>query len=395
MKLLLAIIIFLATITTIAVVTSSNHQKMDLEQYKKISILQIDNGLIVGEIAFKAYFDNEIYNDSDGIKIIIKNRKNGIIYETISDKNGLFYLKSSDSGVYEIVQLELQKSTDKYLLSYILILDLFFEKQDGKINNLGKLDWSFADSKHNIKHSQDYYMTKIRFETLYDIINGIWVETPLSENAPVFDTRDIDYENWDIEFLDTARDAKYLTPVEKDVILEMNKVRSNPKKYADLYIKPRLEYYDGNTYFPPNKMPIETMEGAKAAQECYESLSKMSRLQPLIPSRGLWQAARDHASDQSNTGGVGHDGSDGSTPFDRIKKYGTYAEAGENIAYKPNTGREIVIGLLIDDGIPSRGHRNNIMHKEYNHVGAAVNSHKKYGVICVIEYAKGFVSNSR
>ena len=53
---------------------------------------------------------------------------------------------------------------------------------------------------------------------------------------------------WDLASLDTARNAPYLNDVEKDVILEMNKVRSDPKKYAELYIKPQLKYYSGNRY---------------------------------------------------------------------------------------------------------------------------------------------------
>ncbi|MDR0408322.1 MAG: CAP domain-containing protein [Campylobacteraceae bacterium] len=393
MKFLSTIIIFLITIITVSVIVSSNEQKTDLLKSQTVLISRTDT-LAVGQIIFRADFGNEIYTDSEGIKITVQNSKNGITHETISDKDGLFYLKDLSDGLYEIIQFELKKSTDKYILSYTLMLELFFEVRSGKINNLGKIDWNFDKKEHDIKYSREYFVTKIKFETQHNAADSEWTDTVLSENAPVSDKRDMDDENWDAALLDTARDATYLTPVEKDVILEMNKVRSNPKKYADLYIKPRLQYYsENNMYSPPGKMPIKTTEGVKAAQECYEVLSKISPVQLLIPSKGLWQAAKDHASDQSKTGEVGHDGSDGSSPFDRIKRYGTYKMAGENIAYKPNTGREIVVGLLIDDGVFSRGHRDNIMHKEYNHVGATLNSHNKYGVICVIEYAKDFISN--
>ena len=53
---------------------------------------------------------------------------------------------------------------------------------------------------------------------------------------------DPDAANWDIAALDTAADVDYLSPAEKDVILEMNKVRVDPKKYAELYIQPILQY---------------------------------------------------------------------------------------------------------------------------------------------------------
>jgi uncharacterized protein YkwD len=51
---------------------------------------------------------------------------------------------------------------------------------------------------------------------------------------------------------------------------------------------------------------------------------------------------------------IGHIGSDlESTPFDRIKKYGTgFGHQGENIAYAPFfTGEGIVMGLFVDDGV--------------------------------------------
>jgi hypothetical protein len=50
-----------------------------------------------------------------------------------------------------------------------------------------------------------------------------------------------DAANWDISALDTAAAMDYLSSAEKDVILEMNKARSDPKKYAELYIKPMLQ----------------------------------------------------------------------------------------------------------------------------------------------------------
>ncbi|MDR0579139.1 MAG: CAP domain-containing protein [Campylobacteraceae bacterium] len=390
MKIILGILLFLTAVFII----SLNLQKQPSNQLKSIIISQNDT-LAIGQINFKTDFDNKTYNDNEGIKIIIQNNKNGITYETFSDENGLFYLKNLDSGIYKIIQLELKKNTNEYVLSYTLILNLFFEVKEHMINNLGNINWNFEDKNHDMKYSKDHFITKIRFQTQYNATDKEWTEAILSENAPIADKRENNHEDWNLALLDTAKDVKYLTPIEKDVILEMNKVRSNPKKYADLYIKPMLSYYNSNIYSPPDKIPVKTAEGIKAAKECYDVLSKMSPVQLLMPSKGLWQAAKDHALDQSKTGEVGHDGSDGSTPFDRIKRYGTYLTAGENIAYKPNTGREIVIGLLIDDGVLSRGHRDNIMHKEYNHAAAAINTHKKYGVMCVIEYAKNFVSNYR
>ncbi|MDR0763142.1 MAG: hypothetical protein LBF01_01415, partial [Bacteroidales bacterium] len=60
---------------------------------------------------------------------------------------------------------------------------------------------------------------------------------------------DPDTANWNIETLDAAKDVDYLSAIEKDVVLEMNKVRTDPKKYAKLYIRPRLKHYSGKDYY--------------------------------------------------------------------------------------------------------------------------------------------------
>jgi uncharacterized protein YkwD len=205
---------------------------------------------------------------------------------------------------------------------------------------------------------------------------------------------DADAAHWDMESLDTARDVEYLSAVEKDVVLEMNKVRSDPKKYAEQYIQPELRYYNGNRYSKPGQTTIQTQEGKKAVEACIAALSKMKSVPPLKPELGLSLGARDHTADQGKTGKTGHDGSDRSTPFTRIKRYGTgYTAAGENLAYGSTTGREIVSQLLIDDGVPSRGHRTNIMSKDFDQTGVSFGKHPQFRTACTITYAKGYVSN--
>lgn len=80
---------------------------------------------------------------------------------------------------------------------------------------------------------------------------------------------------WNIKSLDTARNVDYLSDFEKNVILEMNKARTNPKQYADLYIVPRLENFDGYNYIEkrmsaagPYNWTIRTQEGPAAVKEC-------------------------------------------------------------------------------------------------------------------------------
>ena len=72
-------------------------------------------------------------------------------------------------------------------------------------------------------------------------------------------------------------------------------------------------------------------------------------------------ACVDQVKDTGSKGVTGHNGTDGSTPFTRMKKYGSYGgTAGENISYGKTDANAIILQLYIDDGVPSRGHRTNL-----------------------------------
>ena len=204
-------------------------------------------------------------------------------------------------------------------------------------------------------------------------------------------------ENWDIPKLDTARRMDYLSSVEKDIILELNKVRSDPRKYAELYIKPRLALFDGkspfgpNSYLLPSGVYMTTHEGAKAVRECYNALAASGGAPLLTPSRGMSRAAKDHVQDQGPRGTSGHDSSNGASPWDRLNRYGAWSRnVGENISYGNDTGRDIVIQLLIDDGVPSRGHRENNMNRAFAFIGVGAGTHKAYETMAVLDFAASY-----
>ncbi|MDR1024140.1 MAG: hypothetical protein LBL56_00300, partial [Treponema sp.] len=139
-----------------------------------------------------------------------------------------------------------------------------------------------------------------------------------------------DTANWDIPALDTAAEVDYLSPAEKDVILEMNKARIDPKKYAELYIKPMLQYnwggpFGANSYLAPGEtVYTSTQEGRNGIQSCINDLSRRQSMSPLLPSKGLFLAAKDHADDTGPRGITGHTGSDRSSMGQRINRYGEW-----------------------------------------------------------------------
>ena len=195
----------------------------------------------------------------------------------------------------------------------------------------------------------------------------------------------VDETVWDLSVLDTARDVDYMDEIEKDIVLEMNMARSNPKKYAELYIEPRVKKFKGKVY----DGYYNTNEGADVVNECIKFMKGHSTLSVLLPSKGLTQAAKDLSDTQSLTDQTGHNAPDGSDPFARMKRYGSYSKAaGENVSYGSKTAREIVVTLLIDDGVKSRGHRKNIMSKDFKNTGIGfAGQHKLYGCECVLDFA--------
>jgi hypothetical protein len=58
-----------------------------------------------------------------------------------------------------------------------------------------------------------------------------------------------------------------------------------------------------------------------------------------------------------------------------------------------HTAREIVLALIVDDGVRGRGHRKNIFNPTYNMAGAAYGSHARFGSVCSIDFASDYAEN--
>lgn len=190
----------------------------------------------------------------------------------------------------------------------------------------------------------------------------------------------------------TSKTADFLSPTEQELATEINLLRSDPPKYA-IFLEQSKKLYKGKDYKPPGQtMALTTIEGIAAVDEAINALRAAKPIPTYTMSPGMCLAAKDHAKDLGLTGNTGHKGTDGSTVETRVTRYGTFSNGiGENIYYESSGAREAVMGWLVDDGFPSRGHRRNLLSTNYRYLGVAVGDKSDAGSMCVLTFAGDYV----
>ncbi len=192
--------------------------------------------------------------------------------------------------------------------------------------------------------------------------------------------------------------AKELPPNEGvtagEIVREMNLTRQNPAVYAT-YIDEMRSHFNGRFFLLPGQTKLFPKEGFRAIDEAIRFLRAAQPVQPLIVSPGMSRAAADHCADQIS-GAIGHEGSDRSNPATRISRYGVWTLSwGENMAYGKTSARDIVLALVIDDGISGRKHRKNIFNPKFNFAGAGHGPHARFRTVCSIDFAGGYIEAGR
>ena len=178
------------------------------------------------------------------------------------------------------------------------------------------------------------------------------------------------------------------------VIHEMNLARQTPALYAT-FIQELRGKMSGNVLVLPGHTRIRTKEGTAALDEAIQFLRTAQPQAPLMLSPGMCRAAADHCADQA-AGGFGHEGRDRSHAGDRIARYGMFSGGwGENISYGKSSARDVVLALIIDDGLPGRKHRKNIFNPSFNFAGAAFGRHAKFGTVCSMDFAGGYAERGK
>ncbi len=186
------------------------------------------------------------------------------------------------------------------------------------------------------------------------------------------------YSKWekiDLRSIEKSNNISFMDSTEKEIVHFCNLARINPKLFCQTYLQ---------DYLDSKEMDISNSYVASL-------ISTLNSIKPrniLYADSNLYEMAKYHAKTMGEKGAVGHNGFE-----NRSKKFlkGKFGMLGENCSYGEATAVDIFMSLLIDEGVSSLGHRNNIMTAEFTSVGISIQPHEKYGVNCVMDF--GFDSS--
>lgn len=178
--------------------------------------------------------------------------------------------------------------------------------------------------------------------------------------------------------------------INQSILNEINAVRADPQSFIPYLEKYRATLKGNTAYYPDGKM-VTTIEGTAVIDDAISYLKTLSKLPPYTMSKGLSTAANSQVTDLMENSALGHYGKDGSDLPTRLKKFGAYGTlTAENITYFAPLAREIVMTMIIDDGVKSRGHRKNIFSNNFKQIGPAFGQGKKGEHLCVLIFADSF-----
>ncbi len=166
--------------------------------------------------------------------------------------------------------------------------------------------------------------------------------------------------------IELSKDS-FHTNTEKRILYYMNYARVRPRDFLKNCVLPNLS--DTSGYY--EKTLIST-------------LRTMAPVSPLKSSHLMYQLAQCHAIESGKTGYVGHVRQKGCNAKGR---YNAECCAYGNASYSSDPALNYVLQLLVDEGVPSLGHREIILMGWLKSAGISIEPHVSYGENVVIDFA--------
>lgn len=171
---------------------------------------------------------------------------------------------------------------------------------------------------------------------------------------------------------------------EDRVLAQVNRFRVDPAGYARRLATYRPRY-QGKLLVGAERGQIDilTDEGVSAVDEAIRDVRAAMPVPRLDRSDLLGRVAADHVEVQSRSGATGHKTA-GRGAGERMAARGGGRYVNEVITYGHHSPESVIDQLLIDDGVPDRGHRRALLRGEHRYAGVACGSHPIYRSMCVI-----------
>jgi len=167
----------------------------------------------------------------------------------------------------------------------------------------------------------------------------------------------------------TTAQAGYMTDTEKLVICILNMARTDPHLFEETV----LAKYPAITKHP------DEMIASSYYQSLVRTMHLMDTVGLLYPDSLCFESAYCHAVSSARADYTGHDRQ---TKACKEKEH----FLGECCDYGNNAALEIVMHLLIDESVPSLGHREACLDRRYTSLGVSIQAHPSHRYIAVLDF---------
>ncbi|MGA9648534.1 MULTISPECIES: CAP domain-containing protein [Pedobacter] len=209
-------------------------------------------------------------------------------------------------------------------------------------------------------------------------------------------------QNWtDAEFkkANTAVNADYLTNEEKNVVLYMNLIRLDGEKFYYTFLEDYINNYNSKVRQYRNYNELKIARNNSYYLSLLKHVKGVKNLPMFYPDEKLTSLSRSHAIDLNRNNLESHDSSNGDKFSKRLAKDFPNKTMSENIDFGFSNSLDIVCHLLLDCGVPTLGHRFNLLDQKnkLNTVGVSIQPHPSYSWCAVIDYVSQptFYTNNR
>ncbi|MEZ5425197.1 MAG: CAP domain-containing protein [Pyrinomonadaceae bacterium] len=184
------------------------------------------------------------------------------------------------------------------------------------------------------------------------------------------------------------------TAVQQGILDEINGIRTDSRNYITFLEGLRDGMKEKVVFFPDGKMLL-SQEGAPAYNDAISFLRTAPKLEPFKISAGLSKVADLQLTDLKENIQLSHYGKDGSDLEQRLFKIGAPGpEQAENISYFSETPNNIILSMILDEGLPRRPHRLNLFSSKFKEIGIAYGISKDGVALCVIVFNDKFIEKT-